>query len=162
MIQSKDLEEQLKSKITNYIEGCLNQNLEEAVAITKGDPERISDMEDYIAVHLSDCTHFDEPEFKNLKISKRLNDIKVSFNQDNSKIIAKLDYPIIVASKDVTLESKTFSSEIILKRSFCLDIRVNNKDECTAQEDKFISSAGLSRDIHIGDSLMAGGVCLAC
>lgn len=162
LTQPKVFDEQLKLKIINYVEGCLKQNLEESIALTKGDPERISDMEDYIFVHLSECTQFNEPSFKDLKISKRLKDVNVLFNQDNSRIAVNIDYPLTITSKLGNLELKKFSTEIVLKRNFCFDVRVNNKEECISQEDKFVSSVGLSREVRIGDSLLAGGVCLAC
>ncbi|MBI2673129.1 hypothetical protein HYX19_02615 [Candidatus Woesearchaeota archaeon] len=162
LTQPKVFDEQLKLKIINYVEGCLKQNLEESIALTKGDSERVSDMEDYIFVHLSECTQFNEPSFKDLKISKRLKDVNVLFNQDNSRIAVNIDYPLTITSKLGNLELKKFSTEIVLKRNFCFDVRVNNKDECISHEDKFVSSVGLSREVRIGDSLLAGGVCLAC
>ncbi len=162
LTQPKIFDEQLKFKIINYVEGCLKQNLEESIALTKGDPERVSDMEDYIFVHLSECTQFNEVDFKDLKISKRLKDVKVLFNHDNSRIAVSVDYPLTITSKAGNLELKEFSTEVALKRNFCFNIRVNNQEECIAQEDKFISSVGLSREVRVGDSLLAGGVCLAC
>lgn len=162
LTQPKIFDEQLKFKIINYVEGCLKQNLEESIALTKGDPERVSDMEDYIFVHLSECTQFNEPDFKELKISKRLKDVKVLFNQDNSRIAVSIDYPLTITGKAGNLELREFSTEVALKRNFCFDVRVNNKEECISQEDKLVSSVGLSREVRVGDSLLAGGVCLAC
>lgn len=162
LTKSKISEEELKLKVTNYVEGCLKQTFEESIAITKGSPEQVSEIEDYIVIHLSDCTQFNETEFTNFKINKKLKDVKVSFNQDFSKISANINYPIEVNDKGKIIKFEIFSSEIPLKRSFCFDVKINNKQECIAQENKFVSAAGLSRDVIIGDSLLAGGVCLAC
>jgi hypothetical protein len=163
------------SDVQKYVDTCVEQTLLTAyknkVSETFPDYATLEgSIADEIKSTLVYCSNFTE-DFPDLEIKPRdVVSVVVNFNSDNSMVSTTVIYPIVVSKGDYIKTLDRFYAEITLMRETCIPIKVNDRVNCQAAEEKTVRidlGNGIQTVIyHMGDDVKIYGgdaaYCPAC
>ncbi|MBI4153746.1 hypothetical protein HY501_00260 [Candidatus Woesearchaeota archaeon] len=147
------------SGVKNVVDACLEESLKKGVAQlgNKKVDNYEAELGQVVQGELYRCIDFSQ---LSVTVLKKTPEVTVSLSEDRSRMIAELDYELIVKRGEEEERLREFSTELSLFTECCVPVSVDS--ECRAKESGEFRVCVSQYNLREGDSLMVGGECLAC